>query len=114
MLIGLAMTGSATLARADVKDYEFQLIDKTEQLVSATQRLMIVVPLALFLIFLLLFFSLGSIPDAHVFRQSLHEPFDIVCTFGADIIIMRHGTFGTRQGILPWGNHYPCSFTFLI
>jgi hypothetical protein len=67
MLIGLAMTGSATLARADVKDYEFQLIDKTEQLVSATQRLMIVVPLALFLIFLLLFFSLGSIPDAHVF-----------------------------------------------
>jgi len=28
-LIGIAMTGSATLARADVKDYEFQLIDKT-------------------------------------------------------------------------------------
>jgi cobalt-zinc-cadmium resistance protein CzcA len=35
-----------------------------EQLVSATQRLMVVVPLALFLIFLLLFISLGSIPDA--------------------------------------------------
>ncbi|MCK1668971.1 CusA/CzcA family heavy metal efflux RND transporter [Bradyrhizobium sp. 153] len=35
-----------------------------EQLISATQRLMIVVPLALFLIFLLLFISLGSAPDA--------------------------------------------------
>src|SRR3984893_12562347 len=35
-----------------------------EQLVSATQRLTIVVPLALFLIFLLLFISLGSMPDA--------------------------------------------------
>jgi len=28
-LIGIAMTGSATLARADVKDYEFKLVDKT-------------------------------------------------------------------------------------
>jgi cobalt-zinc-cadmium resistance protein CzcA len=35
-----------------------------EQLVSAAQRLMIVVPLALFLILLLLFISLGSMPDA--------------------------------------------------
>jgi cobalt-zinc-cadmium resistance protein CzcA len=35
-----------------------------EQLVSATQRLTVVVPLALFLIFLLLFISLGSMPDA--------------------------------------------------
>jgi cobalt-zinc-cadmium resistance protein CzcA len=35
-----------------------------EQLVSATRRLMIVVPVALFLIFLLLFISLGSMPDA--------------------------------------------------
>ncbi|WP_431203212.1 efflux RND transporter permease subunit [Bradyrhizobium betae] len=35
-----------------------------EQLVSATQRLTVVVPLALFLIFLLLFMSLGSAPDA--------------------------------------------------
>jgi cobalt-zinc-cadmium resistance protein CzcA len=35
-----------------------------EQLVSATQRLMVVVPLALLLIFLLLFLSLGSMPDA--------------------------------------------------
>ncbi|MBR0753505.1 CusA/CzcA family heavy metal efflux RND transporter [Bradyrhizobium jicamae] len=35
-----------------------------EQLVSATQRLTVVVPLALFLIFLLLFVSLGSMPDA--------------------------------------------------
>jgi cobalt-zinc-cadmium resistance protein CzcA len=35
-----------------------------EQLVSATQRLAIVVPLALFLIFLLLFISLGSMADA--------------------------------------------------
>jgi heavy metal efflux system protein len=35
-----------------------------EQLVSATQRLMIVVPLALLLILLLLFISLGSMPDA--------------------------------------------------
>jgi cobalt-zinc-cadmium resistance protein CzcA len=35
-----------------------------EQLVSATQRLMVVVPIALFLIFLLLFLSLGSMPDA--------------------------------------------------
>lgn len=29
VLIGIAMTGSGTLARADIKDYEFQLIDKT-------------------------------------------------------------------------------------
>jgi hypothetical protein len=28
-LIGIAMTGSATLARAEIKDYEFQLVDKT-------------------------------------------------------------------------------------
>jgi hypothetical protein len=27
--IGIAITGSATLARADIKDYEFQLVDKT-------------------------------------------------------------------------------------
>ena len=30
-LIGIAMTGSATLARADIKDYEFQLVDQTVQ-----------------------------------------------------------------------------------
>lgn len=35
-----------------------------EQLVSATQRLTIVVPVALLLIFVLLFMSLGSVPDA--------------------------------------------------
>src|SRR6267378_819717 len=28
-LIGIAMTGSTTLARAEIKDYEFQLVDKT-------------------------------------------------------------------------------------
>src|SRR5258708_2907799 len=28
-LIGMAITGSATLARADIKDYEFQLVDQT-------------------------------------------------------------------------------------
>ena len=28
-LIGIAITCSATLARADIKDYEFQLVDKT-------------------------------------------------------------------------------------
>ncbi|UPK37854.1 FixH family protein [Bradyrhizobium sp. 186] len=28
-LIGIAVTGSATLARADIKDYEFQLVDKS-------------------------------------------------------------------------------------
>jgi YtkA-like len=28
-LIGIAMTGSATFARADIKDYEFQLVDQT-------------------------------------------------------------------------------------
>src|SRR3984893_582449 len=28
-LIGIAMTGSATAARADIKDYEFQLVDQT-------------------------------------------------------------------------------------
>ena len=28
-LIGVAITGSATLARADIKDYEFQLVDQT-------------------------------------------------------------------------------------
>ena len=27
-LFGIAMTGSATLARADIKDYEFQLVDQ--------------------------------------------------------------------------------------
>jgi hypothetical protein len=27
-LIGIAMTGSVTLAHADIKDYEFQLVDK--------------------------------------------------------------------------------------
>ena len=27
-LIGVAMTGSATVARADIKDYEFQLVDQ--------------------------------------------------------------------------------------
>src|SRR6266702_1400920 len=27
-LIGVAVTGSATLARADIKDYEFQVVDK--------------------------------------------------------------------------------------
>lgn len=27
-LIGIAITGSATLARADIKDYEFQLVDQ--------------------------------------------------------------------------------------
>jgi cobalt-zinc-cadmium resistance protein CzcA len=35
-----------------------------EQLVSATQRLMIVVPLALLLILMLLLISTGSMPDA--------------------------------------------------
>ena len=28
-LVGVAMTGSVTAARADIKDYEFQLIDQT-------------------------------------------------------------------------------------
>jgi hypothetical protein len=28
-LIGVAMTGSVTVARADIKDYEFQLVDQT-------------------------------------------------------------------------------------
>src|SRR5258707_10971831 len=28
-LIGIAIIGSATLARADIKDYEFQLVDQT-------------------------------------------------------------------------------------
>src|SRR6195256_3456419 len=27
--IGIAMTSSATIARADIKDYEFQLVDQT-------------------------------------------------------------------------------------
>jgi len=27
-LIGIAITGSATIARADIKDYEFQLVDQ--------------------------------------------------------------------------------------
>jgi YtkA-like len=29
--IGIAMTGSATVARAEIKDYEFQLVDQTVQ-----------------------------------------------------------------------------------
>jgi hypothetical protein len=28
VLVGIAMTGSATLARADIKDYEFRLVDQ--------------------------------------------------------------------------------------
>jgi hypothetical protein len=28
-LIGVALTGSGTVARADIKDYEFQLVDQT-------------------------------------------------------------------------------------
>ena len=28
-LIGIAMTGSATIARADIKDYKFELVDQT-------------------------------------------------------------------------------------
>lgn len=28
-LIGITMAGSATIARADIKDYEFQLVDQT-------------------------------------------------------------------------------------
>ena len=35
-LIGIAMTGVATLARADIKDYEFQLVDKTVKKGDAT------------------------------------------------------------------------------
>lgn len=35
-LIGIAMTGSATFARADIKDYEFQLVDKTVKKGDAT------------------------------------------------------------------------------
>jgi YtkA-like len=30
-LIGLAINGTATIARADIKDYEFQLVDQTVQ-----------------------------------------------------------------------------------
>ncbi len=30
-LIGIAMAGSATIARADIKDYEFKLVDPTVQ-----------------------------------------------------------------------------------
>jgi hypothetical protein len=30
-LIGLAMTGSLTVARADIKDYKFELVDQTVQ-----------------------------------------------------------------------------------
>jgi hypothetical protein len=29
VLIGIAITGSVTVARADIKDYEFQLVDQT-------------------------------------------------------------------------------------
>ena len=30
-LIGIAMTGSITMARADIKDYKFELVDQTVQ-----------------------------------------------------------------------------------
>ena len=30
-LIGLAMTGSVTVARADIKDYKFELVDQAVQ-----------------------------------------------------------------------------------
>lgn len=35
-LIGIAMTGLVTLARADIKDYEFQLVDKIVKSGDAT------------------------------------------------------------------------------
>ncbi len=35
-LIGMVIAGSATLARADIKDYEFQLVDKTVKKGDAT------------------------------------------------------------------------------
>jgi hypothetical protein len=35
-LIGISMIGSVTVARADIKDYEFQLIDKTVKKGDAT------------------------------------------------------------------------------
>jgi hypothetical protein len=35
-LIGIALAGSAAAARADIKDYEFQLVDKTVRKGNAT------------------------------------------------------------------------------
>lgn len=34
-LVGVALIGSATLARADIKDYEFQLVDQTVKMGDA-------------------------------------------------------------------------------
>lgn len=62
-----SFVGEAQAAVAKVKlpsGYWISWGGQFEQLVSATRRLTIVVPVALLLVFLLLFMSLGSVPDA--------------------------------------------------
>ncbi len=66
-----------------------------EQLVSATQRLMIVVPLALLLIFLLLFISLGSAPDALLVFSGV----PLALTGGVAALLLRGIPLSIRAGI---------------
>jgi cobalt-zinc-cadmium resistance protein CzcA len=66
-----------------------------EQLVSATQRLMIVVPLALLLIFLLLFISLGSLPDALLVFSGV----PLALTGGVAALLLREIPLSISAGI---------------
>ena len=66
-----------------------------EQLISATQRLMIVVPLALFLIFLLLFISLGSMPDAFLVFSGV----PLALTGGVAALLLRGIPLSISAGI---------------
>jgi heavy metal efflux system protein len=64
-----------------------------EQLISATQRLMIVVPLALF--FMLLFISLGSMPDAFLVFSGV----PLALTGGVAALLLRGIPLSISAGI---------------
>src|ERR1700738_2025758 len=66
-----------------------------EQLVSATQRLTVVVPIALALIFLLLFISLGSMPDALLVFSSV----PLALTGGVAALLLRGIPLSISAGI---------------
>ena len=66
-----------------------------EQLVSATQRLTIVVPLALFAIFLLLLLSLGSAPDAFLVFSGV----PLALTGGVAALLLRGIPLSISAGI---------------
>ena len=66
-----------------------------EQLVSATERLMIVVPIALLLIFLLLFMSLGSFTDAALVFSGV----PLALTGGVAALLLRDIPLSISAGI---------------